>query len=432
MRIPARIGASALAVAAAVACAGPGSAAAAEQAGRDADGYCPSLSEDLEWHGDNRAELQRVIDELGICGESGEGGGRGGDRPVAAFDWDNTVTKNDVTDATLVWALQHDEILRPADWSDVNPWLTPAADRALTEACGADVPVGEPLPTSTEAACADEIFSIRSEARTMSGERAFEGQWNHRRTVPEYAWVPQLFAGHTPAEVREITKKARKRALAAPVGSTQKVGTHTVPGYVRYYPQQRDLIRTLGKAGFDVYVVSAGFEPIAETWAAGVGVPPSRTIAIRSVLDGGRITTRNEGCGGAEGGQGEVIPYIEGKRCWVNQEIFGVDGPDAWERQDAGRRIALGSGDSDTDVSFVSDATHARLVLNRNQDEIMCRAYDDADGTWLVNPMFIEPLPQRSEPYPCSSTGYTRPNGSTGPVLRDDGTVIPDQKDTAF
>src|SRR5690606_31767727 len=62
----------------------------------------------------------------------------------------------------------------------------------------------------------------------------------------------------------------------------------------------------------------------------------------------------------------------------------------------------------------------------------MCRAYDDADGTWLVNPMFIEPLPQRSEPYPFSSTGYTRPNGSTRPVLPADGTVIPDQKDTAF
>ncbi|WP_017590938.1 haloacid dehalogenase-like hydrolase [Nocardiopsis potens] len=427
MRIPARIGAAALA--AAVACTGPGAAAA--EAGRAADGRCPTLSEDLEWYGGNRAELQRVIDELGVCGEDGGGGGRGGDRPVAAFDWDDTVTKNDVTDATLVWALQHDEILRPADWSGVSPWLTPAADRALTEACGTEVPVDEPLPTSTEAGCADEILSIRGEARTMSGERAFEGRWNHRRTVPEYAWVPQLFAGRTPEEVREIARKARRRALAAPVGAVQRVGTHTVPGYVRYYPQQRDLIRTLRRAGFDVHIVSAGFEPIAEVWAAGVGVPPSRTIAIRSVLDGGRITTRNEGCGGTEGGRGEVIPYIEGKRCWVNQEIFGVDGPDAWERQDAGRRIALGSGDSDTDVSFVSDATHARLVVNRNQDEIMCRAYDDADGAWLVNPMFIDPLPQRTDPYPCSTTGYTRPNGGTAPVLRDDGTAIPDQQDTA-
>src|SRR4051794_24388874 len=76
---------------------------------------CPRLSG--SWYGDNRDRLQQVIDARGSCS------GRGGSHPVAAFDWDNTVTKNDVTDATLAWALKHDKILRPATWRGTSTWL---------------------------------------------------------------------------------------------------------------------------------------------------------------------------------------------------------------------------------------------------------------------------------------------------------------------
>ena len=389
--------------------------------------WCPQLSKRLDWYGTNRARLQHVIDEQGSCSHP--------DRPprnvpVAAFDWDNTLTKNDVTTATLAWALRHNKILRPESWSQVNKWLTDHAAQALTAACGTDVPVGAPLLTATNDACADEIIEIRQEARTMDGHDAFAGEWNHRRTVPEYAWVPQLLAGHTPGEVTRYARQARAEALARPVGSSQTVGTHTIPAYVRYYPQMRDLVHTLQQAGIETYVVSAGFEPITEGWSPGVGIDAEHTIGIRSVLRNGEITTRNEGCGGEPASRGETIPYKQGKRCWINQEIFGIHGPDAWQRQPPGQRIILGAGDSDTDVSFVRDATSAHLVINRNEDEIMCRAYDNRDGRWIINPMFIEPNGPRVEPYPCSSTGYVTPDGGKAPVRRADGSVIPDQQDT--
>lgn len=254
--------------------------------------------------------------------------------------------------------------------------------------------------------------------------------------MPEYAWVPQLFTGHTVAELADYARRGRADALAAPVGATRKVGTHTIAGYVRYYDQQRDLIRTLQKAGFDVYIVSAGSEPVTEEWAvgsAGVGVDREHTIAIRSVLDAdGRITPYNKGCGGGADSRGETIPYIDGKRCWINQEIFRVRGEQAWERQDFGHRIALGGGDADTDVTFVGDATGAHLLLNRNKDEAMCRGYDDADGRWVINPMFIEPMPRRTDPYPCATAAYNEPAGGKGPVRRDDGSVVPDQRDSVY
>jgi hypothetical protein len=63
----------------------------------------------------------------------------------------------------------------------------------------------------------------------------------------------------------------------------------------------------------------------------------------------------------------------------------------------------------------------------------MCRAYDGLftnGGTWAVNEMFIEPLPQH-DPYTCA-TGFTEPDGSKGPVLRADNTPIPDQKDGVY
>ncbi|WP_406370429.1 haloacid dehalogenase-like hydrolase [Streptomyces sp. NBC_00647] len=389
---------------------------------------CPRLS--AGWYGDNRARLQEVIDARGTC--AADGNGNGG-RPVAAFDWDNTVTKNDVTDATVSWALRHDRILRPASWKATSAWLTDAADTALTAACGTRVPVGTPLPTATNTRCTDEIFEIREAGRTMSGAAAFAGHWNHRRTVPQYAWVPQLFAGHTVTELSAYARRARAEALAAPVGATRTLGTHTVPAYVRYYDRQRDLVRTLRRAGFDVYIVSAGSEPVTEVWSRGLGIDAAHTIAIRSVLDRhGRITTRNEGCGDVPASRGEAIPYIDGKRCWINQEVYGVRGAAAWQRQDARHRTAIAAGDADTDVTFVGDATGAHLVLNRNKGELMCRAYDDADGRWVINPMFLEPLPRRRGLYPCSTSAYTAPDGTPGPVRRPDGSVVPDLADTVY
>jgi hypothetical protein len=59
---------------------------------------------------------------------------------------------------------------------------------------------------------------------------------------------------------------------------------------------------------------------------------------------------------------------------------------------------------------------------------VMCRAYANLDGRWLVNPMFINPL-GISPPYPCATQGYDQPNGDQTPLLRPDGGVVPDQQD---
>ncbi|MFE9403012.1 HAD family hydrolase [Streptomyces sp. NPDC006530] len=390
--------------------------------------HCPQLTISAGWYGDNQARLQELIDTYGTCG-AGAGHGK---KPVAVFDWDNTVVKNDVGDATMYWLLRHSKIQRPVrgDWHTTSRYLTYDAAASLATAC----PAGRSttLPTATDTRCADEILAVYGEGRTGKGAPAFAG-YDRRTIEPSYAWLAQLLHGWTPAQVRAFASAARTQNLNAPADAVQTVGSNTkATAWVRYYDQQRDLIRTLKKAGFDVWITSASPEPVVDAWARGAGVDPDHAVGIRSTTEHGRLTSHLKGCGAAKDGDDSMITYIDGKRCWINQEIFGVRGAAAEKVQPAARRQVFAAGDSDTDVSFLRDATGLRLVLNRNKNELMCRAYDDSDGRWIVNPMFIEPKGQKVAPYPCATTGYTEHDGTPAPVRRADGSVVPNQRDSVY
>ncbi|MEW2139371.1 HAD family hydrolase [Streptomyces sp. NPDC005409] len=380
------------------------------------------------WYGDNQARLQQLVERYRSCGRQ--------TKPVAVFDWDNTVVKNDVGDATMYWLLRNGRIRQPAagDWSTTSRFLTPAAATALADACGPLARPGAPLPTGTPegAACADEINAVYGTAATRTGAPAFTG-WDRRTTEPSYAWLPQLMQGWSAREVRGFAAAARTENLAAPLGAVQRVGSGTATGWVRYYDQQKDLINTLRTSGFDVWISSASPQPVVEVWAKGVGIDADHVIGIRNTTGrGGKFTSHLQGCGSVPDGADTMTTYIDGKRCWINQEVYGIRGAAAATVQPPARRPVFAAGDSDTDVSFLRDATALRLVVNRNKNELMCRAYDNGDGRWIVNPMFIEPKKQKTGPYPCATTGYVGPDGTKGPVLRGDGSVIPDQTDAVF
>ncbi|MEX0168123.1 haloacid dehalogenase-like hydrolase [Streptomyces sp. LMG1-1-1.1] len=425
------------AAAAALVLAATGLASAAQAEARP--GGCPTLKTSDGWYGDNKARIDALIadhcDGEGTRGARDAKGDRGvrgvrGKKPVAVFDWDNTVVKNDVGDATFYWLLRNDRIRPPraGDWSTTSRYLTPEAATALADACPTGV---RTLPTSTDTRCADELLAVYGTGATTGGTTAFAGH-DRRRMEPQYAWLAQLLHGWTTRQVESFAAAARAENLAAPQGATQQVGTARVTGWVRYYEQQRDLIGALQRAGFDVRIVSASPEPVVDVWAKGIGVDPSHTLGIRSITDHGRLTSHLEGCGTVRDGEDAMITYIDGKRCWINQEIFGVRGPAAERVQPAARRQVFAAGDSDTDISFLRDATGLRLVLNRNKNELMCRAYENGDGRWIVNPMFIEPKKRKATPYPCATTGYTAGDGTPQPVRRPDGSIVPDQQDTVF
>lgn len=390
-------------------------------------GRCPQLQLADHWYGQNAEQIQQVIDERGRCANPGSHG----DRPLAVFDWDNTVIKNDVSDQTIFWMLRHDKVLQPMgqDWHNTSGYMTDEGAAALSDACGTRVPAAEPLPTSTDIDCADELLSVRKEGLTTGGDEVFAG-YNHRQMEASYAWVAQINAGYRPAEVRAIARHARRAALTNPVGATQQVGSSTEVAWIRYYPEIRDLISTLKRAGFDVWIVSASPKETADVWGHGVGVSRSHTIGIYSLTTNGVLNGHLVGCGGIADGEDAIMPYIDGKRCFINKEILGVKGKAQLRPAPEQRRQALAGGDATTDVSMLRDATGVRIVLNRNKEELMCRAYYNSDGHWAINPIFIEPLPKLAEPYPCSTTAYEDEDGNVGPVVDDDGSTIPDQQDT--
>jgi hypothetical protein len=390
------------------------------------------LDEKLPWYGQNRARLDELIAARG----KNAPGYDPAHKPFATFDWDNTCIRNDAGDATMFWMLQHDKVLQPPDksWKRTSKFLTDGAAAALDAACGSLASAGAPLPTSTNEACATEIVSIYDRGKTTKGEDAFSG-WNRRRMEPRYAWGAQLEAGHTADEVRSFAEAAMAENLARPVGATQKVGAiGDLAAYIRFYDQIHDLIGTLQANGIEVWVVSASAQHVAEPFAAKHNVARDHVIGVRSIVGSdGKLTYDLEGCGDVPDGDNAIITYIDGKRCFINKIIQGDKTAAALQQNpDAARRQILTGGDSDTDITFLKDATGARLVINRNRPEAMCNAYKNADDKWLVNPMFIEPFPKLSAPYPCSSTACKDESGKVGPCLDESGQPIPDQEDRIF
>ncbi len=384
------------------------------------------LSPQQEWFGDNRERIDALFDEVAASQQ----------RKVAVLDWDNTMIKNDVGDAVLFWMLGHDKVLRPSDWAVTSGFLTTPAREALAAACDGLTDVGQPLPTSRieGTGCADEIVTIYTTGATVAGDDAFAG-WNYRTMEPAYAWTVQLQTGHTLDDLRGFADQAIDAGLAADEGAEQTIGSVSgLNAYLRLYAQMEDLVATLHANEFDVWVLSASSQPIVEAFAARVGIAADHVIGVRAIIDGaGRTTSDVRGCGSVADGDNTLIPYIEGKRCWMNKVIFEVAGAAAHKVQtDPALRPLFAAGDSDTDISFLQDTTGLRLVVNRNKGELMCNAYHDAGDNWIVNPMFLAPKPRLEDGYACSVDACKDADGVGTPCLDELGERIPNQEDTVF
>ncbi|MEE2962243.1 MAG: HAD family hydrolase [Myxococcota bacterium] len=348
---------------------------------------------------------------------------QGGHSPIAIFDWDNTVIKNDIGRATVHWTITHGLVKQPpqGDWRKANPYLTQKAVGELTESCGTQTPPGQPLPTHKNPRCAQVLRTIADKATTTDGNPAFAG-YNYRTYAATTAWQTTVLAGYTPAEIRTMAAEV--------IAAKMKVSTQEKGKYIRLNQPIRNLMRDLDHAGFEVWVVSASPQYVVEAFADSITFPRERVIGLRNLLDQqGRQTYDFEGCGSHQDGENRLINKIEGKRCWINQVIFGIQGKAAEASQThLDKRAAFVAGDATTDVSMLRDATGLRLVIDRHDSELMCYALYGEGPPWVIVPMFFDPKSQGTDPYPCSTRGCLNTDGSKGPCLDDQNNVIPDQR----
>ncbi|MCC7441409.1 MAG: haloacid dehalogenase-like hydrolase [Bdellovibrionales bacterium] len=347
------------------------------------------------WQGDVGARLQEMIEEAKSPVP--------GRKPVAVFDWDNTVIKNDIGDAMVFHMVRHGRVKSPGDWAKSSPLLSREAVALLNARCGGRA--GEPLATDRNASCADAMLGIYSDGKLPDGRTpAWSESFDPDLMEPAYAWAVQLGAGYTPEELRRIARKVIAEATQNAIGAKQKIGTREYSSYIRIYEPIRELTQALGRGGYDVWISSASSQYLVEVFAKEVGVSAERVIGVRPVLDAkGRVTPVFQGCGAVADGNTSLINFRKGKRCWLNKIAFEVKDAEAMMNQPS--PTAFAAGDSDTDAFFVKDAQVLRLAINRNKAELMCRALENKDGRWLVQPMFIEPKTRRAEKYECAKFG---------------------------
>ena len=351
------------------------------------------LIEDKSWDGNNRNMLNTLINQNGINSLKYNPQ----QKPVAAFDWDNTIMKNDIGEATLLWMMTHGSLKRPASFKEMNPWLSSDALQELEKNCSDS---SEFLPTKNKPECADTLLNIYHSKALENGTKAWNSSTDPERIFPPYFFYAQLFAGYTPKEISLFTQQALNYNLSNKIGTMQKVGTQYYPAYVRLYPPMKNLIAVLQDNGFDVWIISASLQPSVEVVAKKVGIKPDHVIGVRQTLTkNGRLTDSFQGCGPFLDNNKEIISNRLGKRCWLNKVVFKLRGP---EQISMPVPVAFAAGDSEGDLVFLQDATKGRLVINKNNTELLCYAYQNLDGKWLINSMFIQPKPVNKHGYKCS------------------------------
>ena len=161
----------------------------------------------LAWDGANREKIELYINN------------NKNKNKIVVFDWDNTVIKNDIGDATTFYMLMKNKIIKPKSWQHSSKHLGQRAGASLVAHCPLHKTKGKFLLTHENKECATAILCIYYQGKIWDGKKhpapssvrcsgaaAFRllPKANTDTIEPSYAWTVALQAGHTPAAVRDV------------------------------------------------------------------------------------------------------------------------------------------------------------------------------------------------------------------------------------
>ncbi len=299
--------------------------------------------------------------------------------PTVAFDWDMTSIFNDLGDATFFFQLKTlslkltpDELAKILPETFVTTGESLAAERAET----------------LEAYNTLLYFShAHPDARTLPASELFRYrmiQFYERLEKVDgppvaYPWIVKLFANMSHAEVTALVNTVLQRELRDPAKDercTKLKITHPdgasppieIAHGIVASPEMKELYSALRENGFDVYVVTASFQPVVATLAAQYGVPADHVIGIR-------LATRPDGTFTDE--VQLPITYRQGKADNIRKFLP--------------REPIFSAGDSDTDVEMLTmPSVQLRLILDRKKkpESDIGRLYEKARVSdpehWLI------------------------------------------------
>lgn len=335
----------------------------------DANASQPSTAQILDqgkWAPNTRHAIERFIAANGVPANTPES-----KRPYASFDWDDTSIINDVTDKfflyqidNLAFELTPEEFRKvlitgiPSQLSDTIARSVdghPVVFSALTTDLGSDYEflyqeyISKPLEhRDTAIFSTDEFKDFKTKLYFL-----FQAIVDTHGPKVAYPWQVFFCSNMTEQVVEDLALRSVRHSLQTGIVKTTLESPHSRPGktgvvkisYVegmRVVPEIADLMHTLQRNGIDVFVVSAGFEPLVKVIATrpefGYNIPSNQVYGLR-------LETSAAGTYIAQAKIGHPISWREGKPEIIRKYI-------APRRE--GRDPIFVAGDSNSDFGNFS------------------------------------------------------------------------------
>jgi HAD superfamily phosphoserine phosphatase-like hydrolase len=160
-----------------------------------------------------------------------------------------------------------------------------------------------------------------------------------------YTYAACQMAGMTEVQLRQLTAEVIEECLAS--------------RRIQKRPEMQDLIGTLHRHGWQVWIVSASSQAMVEVFARSYGIAAERVIGVRLQKDSA----------------GRLLPKLDGPLTFRAGKVQAIE-------KYIGLTPSFAAGDTDTDIDMLRSARH-RLLIDSGNPEARQAA---AEGGWWVQP----------------------------------------------
>lgn len=328
-----------------------------------------------KWAPTTRTAIEQLIARHAVPNDTAESR-----RPYAVFDWDDTSIINDVTDKFFLY--QMDQLaykLSPAEFSAVLHTSIP--DKPLADSV--KNLAGKPVTFAQLTADIERDYRyLYNNYEGMAGKQSLETVTrsdafkdfksklyflfgaiieSHSQWVA-YPWEIFFCANMTETEVDALALASIRHSLQTGIAKVELTSPKSHTGQsgqvqvsfndgMRVVPEIANLMHVLQRNGIDVFVVSAGFEPLVRTIATR---PEFGYQLSASQVYGLRLETNDKGQYLAQSKKDYPVSYREGKPALVRQLIAPARGD---------REPVFIAGDSNSDYGNFSLLPKVELGL---------------------------------------------------------------------